>query len=128
MKCYTTYFDGLNAFLAEHPEIVPISICGKAPDWWHGHQYRKLAPRLWFFLKWKDTHDNDFYVRNFNKEVLGRFEQAEVWEDLLEISGGFPFVLLCYEKPGDFCHRHLVSEWLRKAGYDISEFKQGEQQ
>lgn len=31
-------------------------------------------------------------------------------------------VLLCWEKPGDFCHRHLVADWLRKAGYEVKEW------
>lgn len=30
-------------------------------------------------------------------------------------------VLLCYEKPGDFCHRHLVSQWLNENGIRCSE-------
>jgi uncharacterized protein (DUF488 family) len=30
-------------------------------------------------------------------------------------------VLLCYEKSGDFCHRHLVAEWLRRYGYEVKE-------
>lgn len=25
-------------------------------------------------------------------------------------------VLCCYEKPEDFCHRHIVRKWLREAG------------
>ena len=23
-------------------------------------------------------------------------------------------VMLCYEKPGDFCHRHLIADWITK--------------
>ncbi len=30
-------------------------------------------------------------------------------------------ILLCYEKTGDFCHRHLVAEWLREAKFDVEE-------
>lgn len=125
MKCYTTYFAKVNSL----PEgIVPISICGKAPDAWAGLQYRKLAPRWWFFSKWKENHDNAFYIENFDKEVLGPKDPNETWDALSALSGGRPFALVCYEKPGDFCHRHLVSEWLRKAGYDISEFVKEERQ
>jgi hypothetical protein len=32
----------------------------------------------------------------------------EVLRDL-----GDDAVLLCYEKPGQFCHRHLVAQWLK---------------
>jgi len=31
-------------------------------------------------------------------------------------------VLLCYEKPGEFCHRHLVAAWLRQAGFSVAEY------
>ena len=28
-------------------------------------------------------------------------------------------VLLCYEKPEDFCHRHLFARWIMHNGADI---------
>ena len=31
--------------------------------------------------------------------------------------------LVCYEKPEEFCHRHLVADWLRKYGHDIKEWE-----
>ena len=47
MKVYTSYF----AKLKKLPDtIVPISICGKAPDWYTGLQYKKLAPKYGFFM------------------------------------------------------------------------------
>ena len=59
MKIYTSYFAKLRSL----PEnIVPISICGKAPDWYTGLQYKKLAPKYGFFMEWKKTHDNDYYI------------------------------------------------------------------
>ena len=30
--------------------------------------------------------------------------------------------LVCYEKPSDFCHRHLVADWLNKNGFECKEF------
>lgn len=40
---YTSYF----ANLKKLPDnVVPISICGKAPDWYSGLQYKKLAPKM----------------------------------------------------------------------------------
>ena len=115
----TTYFANVKNVISHY---VPISICGKAPDGWKGLEYRKLAPKWWFFKEWKENHDNDFYVRNFKKEVLDRLDPHKVWDDLRKLSNGAPFALVCYEKPDDFCHRHLVAEWLRDAGYEISEF------
>lgn len=36
-------------------------------------------------------------------------------------------VLLCYEKPGDFCHRHILAKWLRKNyGVKVEELREPE--
>lgn len=30
--------------------------------------------------------------------------------------------LICYERPTDFCHRHLVSKWLNENHIECKEF------
>ena len=35
---------------------------------------------------------------------------------------GTEIALICYEKPENFCHRHLVAEWLQEAGYQVQEY------
>jgi hypothetical protein len=124
---YTTYF----ANLKKLPDsIVPISICGKAPDWYKGLQYKKLAPKYGFFMEWKKNHDNNYYIKHFNEEVLNTLNSREVILDLLSMTGNIKglnylphIALVCYEKPTDFCHRHLVAEWLRNDGYDVKEWR-----
>ena len=32
--------------------------------------------------------------------------------------------LICYEKPSDFCHGHLVSDWLKENGFNFEDFIQ----
>ena len=109
MKIYTSYF----AKLKKLPKnIVPISICGKAPDWYKGIQYKVLAPKYGFFMEWKQNHDNEFYIEHFKSEVLDLLDADEVVERLSQLSEGKDIALICYEKPSDFCHRHLVAEWL----------------
>ena len=123
MKIYTSYY----ANLKNIPEdIIPISIAGKCPDFYEGLQYKKLAPKYWFFQQWKINHDNDFYIENFNKEVLNTLTPKKVVEDLMFLSEGKDVVLLCYEKLGDFCHRHLVANWLNDNGIDCEEFIKGD--
>ena len=122
MKIYTSYFAKLKSL----PEnIIPISICGKAPDWYKGLQYKKLAPKYDFFMKWKENHDNDYYVKCFNEQVLSQLDPLKtVYELLITTSGAKKDVcLLCYEKPSDFCHRHLVADWLNKNGIKCEEYK-----
>ena len=120
MKIYTSYF----AKLKKIPEdIVRISICGKAPDWYDGIQYKKVAPKYGFFQEWKKNHDNDFYIEHFNAEVLDNLVAKNVYEDLNKLSDGKDCVLICYEKSEDFCHRHLVADWLnQKLGINVEEY------
>ena len=123
---YTTYF----AQLRKLPKnIIPISICGKCPDWFSGIQYKKLAPKYDFFQEWKKDHDNDKYIRNFDAKVLSRLRASDVVNELYQLAGiaensksEYNIALVCYEKPNDFCHRHLVADWLRKNGYDTQEY------
>ena len=46
---YTSYFAKIKEL--EENNIIPISICGKAPDWYKGLQYKKLAPKYEFFYE-----------------------------------------------------------------------------
>ena len=64
---YTTNFASLRRLPSD---IIPISISAKAPEWYKGIQYKKLAPKYDFFMKWKQNHDNQFYIEHFQKEVL----------------------------------------------------------
>lgn len=116
---YTTYFGNLR-HLPE--DIVPIAICGWAPNWYTGLQYKKLAPKIGFFTKWKETHDNDYYIDCFNNQVLSKLDPAAVVTELTRKAKNKPFALVCYERPGDFCHRHLVADWLTENGYETEEF------
>lgn len=131
---YTTYF----AQLRNLPEnVFPISICGKAPDWYKGVQYKKLAPKYEFFTEWKKNHDNDYYVSHFKSEVLDTLVPIKVLNDLqlklpedirakmnapVYVSKDWHIALVCYEKPQDFCHRHLVSAWLKENGVECAEW------
>ena len=133
---YTSYFAKLKTL----PEnIIPISICGKAPDWYKGLQYKKLAPKYDFFMEWKKTHDNDYYIKCFNEQVLKPLPIMDVIADLqlsipYEIrckmenmvctNSNWHIALICYEKPSDFCHRHLVAGWLNENGIECKEWEE----
>lgn len=111
MKIYTSYYAKSKKIPAD---IVRISIAAKAPQYYDGIEYKKVSPKYGFFMKWKENHDNDFYVEHFYSEVLGILNPKTVYQDLENLSGGKDCVLLCYEKSTDFCHRHLVADWLNK--------------
>lgn len=110
---YTSYF----ANLKNIPEkIVPVSICGKAPDWYNGLQFKKLAPKYNFFMEYKQDHDEEKYIKCFNEQVLFYLNANDIAIQLRKLAGTSDIVLICYEKPGDFCHRHIVLNWLKENG------------
>ena len=109
MKIYTSYF----AMLRRIPDnIVPISICLKAPYWYKGIQYKTLAPTGDIFSQHKANPNEDLYTTRFNHEVLGVLDREQVVREIERLGDGNDVVLLCYEKSTSFCHRHLVAAWL----------------
>jgi len=85
-----------------------VSIAGRAPDWYKGREYKKLAPKYWIFKKYKEDGDEAFYTTHYYKEVLDKLDPKKVFAELGENA-----ILLCWEEPGKFCHRRLVADWLR---------------
>ena len=118
---YTSYFANLKKL---PKNLVPISICGKAPDWYKGLQYKKLAPKYDFFIIWKENHDNDYYIENLTfRKNKNPSEIEKELKTLAKRRTSNKIILLCYEKPGDFCHRHLVADWLTKHGIPCEEYE-----
>ena len=114
-KMKTGYYAKLKTYLDNG--LVPVSIAGKCPAWYHGLEYKKLAPKWSFFNEWKNgSHkgDNLYYIEHFNTEVLSNLYREQVIKELETLAGTSQdrIILLCYEKPGDFCHRHLVAKWI----------------
>ena len=50
-------------------------------------------------------------------------ETREQMTSSIWCSDNIHVTLLCYEKPDDFCHRHLVSKWFNEHGYKCEEWK-----
>lgn len=117
MKIYTTYFANLKKI--DQSKIIPVSICGKPIPGWTGLEYKKLAPSWSIYKEYKNSLDQERYVRRFKAEILQKLDKDTVLQELSAMTGGQDFALVCYEKPGDFCHRHLVAEWLGLNGEEV---------
>lgn len=77
-------------------------------------------------MEWKKNHDNDYYIEHFQKEVLDELDATTVNKELNNLVPNVnskDIALICYEKPSDFCHRHLVADWLKKNGFKCEEWK-----
>jgi len=55
------------------------------------------------------------YTKKYRHEILSKLRPTEVYRKLWLIANQEnteKIVLLCYESPEKFCHRHLVANWL----------------
>ena len=131
---FTSYFANIKNF---PPNVIPISICAKVPDWYTGLRYSKLAPKYDLLMKYKVDHNKANYIECYNNTTLKCLNPLWVLNDLqcmidYELGDSqYPFweipdlhvALICYEKPTDFCHRHLVAEWFRNYGVECDEWQ-----
>ncbi len=73
--------------------------------------YKPLAPSWGLVSEFKKCMITETqYERKYYATVLNRLNPEEVYQEL-----GADAVLLCWEAPGKFCHRHIVARWLNKA-------------
>ena len=117
---YTGYYAKLKKY--QEAGLTHISIAGKAPEFYNGIQYKKFAPSWDIFSKWKSGEiDNLQYTERFNQEILGKLDNEEVLKFLDSFETDI--ILLCYEKSGDFCHRHIVANWIEsELGKRVEEY------
>ena len=97
----TSYFGGLKKV---KPPLYPVAICRSIPKWYTGRVYQKLAPTFAELQLGPEEFDTAYAAR------LAELDPREVWEQL-----GPDAVLICFEKPGEPCHRCAVAKWLEAA-------------
>lgn len=96
----TSYF----AKSSKLPNAVAISRW--PPKWYQGRRYEPLAPPVW--LMKADISDEEAVVA-YRERVLAHLDPYEVVQDV-----GPNAVLLCFERPGEYCHRRVVAKWLHE--------------
>lgn len=114
MKIWTTYFHNIQ-YLPD--SFNPIAISRTVPDFYEGRRLFKLAPTRELFGIGKGSENKKAYIEGYESIVLGELNPDKIAKVI-----GHNGVILCYENLDKFCHRHLVSLWLRKHGYDVSEY------
>ena len=98
----TSYFAKFN------DEKLGVSISRVTPKWSNiTQEYKALAPSWNLVSDYKSGKiDKDGYTKRYYEETLSKLDSKTVYNYLKDK------VLLCYEKPSDFCHRHLVASWI----------------
>lgn len=109
-----------------------------------GIEYKKLAPKRDFLVQYKRGYDKDKYISCYNDQILKYLTPEGVIEDIINMlnqdrrlaleldeskyglklwnNPNINIALICYEKSGDFCHRHIVADWLKASGIEVNEW------
>lgn len=118
---YTGYYAKIKKY--EQNGLITVGISGKIPDGFNGKRYQKLAPKYYWWHEWRDNKlSNEWFKERYNETVLNTLDAVSVAQELK--SFGENIVLLCYETPEKFCHRHLVAEWLNASvNLNVCEFE-----
>ena len=117
---YTSYYGNaknLKGFIISISNSEPFKVQGKwydvVPEWNIVSNYKK------------DKNEESFREKYI--EQLESFDLSDEIEQIKEVSKSNDIYLVCYEKPNDFCHRHILADWLNeKYNLNIKEFKKEE--
>lgn len=101
-------------FAKQHLVPNPISISAFPPKFYTGACYPSMAPTKQILRAYKSGDIDQKEYRVQFADWLSLHNPKLVHRALCDIHDTDNYTLLCYEKPGDFCHRHLVREWLNE--------------
>lgn len=110
MTLYTSYF----AKSANNPKAVSISV--GVPAWYTGRQNGLVTPGWPLFSDYKKGKITQQQYISTYRDKLDKIGERKI---LSQFTDGD--VLLCWEKPDEFCHRHILAQWLREHGHTVSE-------
>ena len=78
-----------------------------------GKSLTKLAPKRAFWDEWHNNigkipekENTKFYIQEYYRQVLSQVDIEELLKDEKDP------ILLCYERGQDFCHRHVLAEFI----------------
>lgn len=108
----TTYFAKVKSL---DPSLNFISIAHITVPNFPGRRMSPLAPTPDILWAVKNGGSVEDYTLAYNSQ-LSKLDPHEVVRD-----AGEDAVFVCYEGKDKFCHRHLLADWLRAAGYEVEE-------
>jgi uncharacterized protein YeaO (DUF488 family) len=105
----------------EKSRYIPVLISTSLPKWFldreeYYMEYKLLAPSSDNVFKLKNNKMSQEDFINAYTDKLKELDLEQILEDLYDYEGitDTEIVLLCYEKSTDFCHRHILREYLNE--------------
>ena len=86
-----------------------VAICIYPPIDWTGLRFPALEPdRNAFFAIKHSVITQEQYEKLYRGNILSRLDPKKIYAMFQNN------VLLCWEDPGEFCHRRIVAKWLEE--------------
>lgn len=111
---YTSYF-AMAHKIKDKDKLLSISLW--PPKYIHIQWMPDLAPTREILFRYKEDLDEEAYTKAYRAQVLDKLNVDKL---AAYLQGR---ILLCYERPEAFCHRHIVAQWLNENGYDCEEIR-----
>ena len=114
-ELYTGYFAKMKKY--ELAGYTPVAIVASVPKWFEGPSEPLLAPCWALVSDYKQgLITEDDYIRRYT-EYLDKLDIPSILSKYDKV------VFCCFEKFGDFCHRHVFTNYVGdKYGIVITEF------
>lgn len=118
MKFFTSYFGNSRKLKEAGVNMICVAI-GK-PRFIAGiPQMLNVCPTRYMV---SGPCSREEYLKLYDR-ILASQDANQVVKQIEMLSGGKDVALCCYEKPGDFCHRHILAKWITEnTGIEITEF------
>ena len=110
---YTSYFANMRK-MTDEQKARCMSIARYTPKGVKIPINTMLAPKWDILKKYKEDKDTNAFVVAY-KEQLAALNADTIAKTM---DGR---ILICYEKNGDFCHRHILARWFKDNGYECEE-------
>jgi len=120
MKIYTSYFG--NASKLGKAGVRMISVARYQPRFLPNiPKLLNVAPTP-FMLS--DRCSEELYLKMYDN-ILFHLKAEDVMREIEMLAKGSDVALCCYEKPTDFCHRHILAKWLtEQTRVEVKEFEE----
>jgi hypothetical protein len=112
---YTGYYSNMKKAPPEHG-LTFYSISRGNPSWFpYPLRDIEILKPSWELVDMAKHHNYEEYLKLYAAQ-LNKVSLRDVKSLLVDEA-----ILLCYETPDKFCHRHIVRNWLNKQGILCSE-------